>query len=72
MNETILRVSHLITTLLMVFLILLQNRTDSGSGFLSGGGETFKTRRGVEKTVFVITILISLAFVVLTILLLKL
>lgn len=64
----ILRVSHIVVTVLLVSLILIQNRSDSGSsGFLSGGGETFKARKGIEKTIHYVTIFLAIVFTILTI-----
>jgi len=70
-NSNILRISHIIVAVIMIGLILLQNRNEGQTGFLQGGGESFKTRRGIEKIIFYVTVVFALAFVVLTIVILK-
>ncbi|MEK7118993.1 MAG: preprotein translocase subunit SecG [Patescibacteria group bacterium] len=52
---------HLIVTLSLITLILLQN-SKGGLGSAFGGGEWYRTKRGAEKIVFVATIIASVAF----------
>ena len=52
---------HLIVTLCLIALILLQN-SKGGLGSAFGGGEWYRTKRGAEKIVFVATIIASVAF----------
>lgn len=57
-----LEVVIFITAILTVILILLQQRGASlGSGFGSSG-ELYTTRRGLEKSLFVTTIITSVIF----------
>lgn len=72
MSEQVIRIAHIVVTVLMIALILLQNRSGSQGGFLSGAGETFQARRGAEKVIFVATIILAVLFVILTIWILKL
>lgn len=62
-----LYISHIVVTILMILLILIQNRSDGQSGFLGGAGETFRARRGIEKLILYATIFLALAFVGLTV-----
>ncbi|KKW05802.1 MAG: Preprotein translocase, SecG subunit [candidate division CPR1 bacterium GW2011_GWC1_49_13] len=48
--------------LLLIGLILLQGRGAGLSAAFGGGGETFRTRRGVEKLVFYATIAVAILF----------
>ena len=57
----------IVVVVLLVITILLQSSTSQGGGLFGGGGGTFRTRRGVEKTLFQFTIILSVAFVVLAI-----
>jgi preprotein translocase subunit SecG len=64
-----LNIAQLIISAALVAVILLQTK-GGGMGGVFGGTETavYKTRRGVERTVFNITIGLSIAFFVITIL----
>lgn len=66
-----LYISHIVVTVALVLLILIQNRSDGQSGFLGGTGETFRARRGVEKVILYITIALAVIFVALTIWIVK-
>jgi protein translocase SecG subunit len=71
MTENFLRITHLVVTVLMIGLILLQNRSANSGNFLSGSGETFRARRGLEKIILWVTVGLAVVFVGLTIWLLK-
>lgn len=59
----ILQISTVISGILMMILVLLQQRGASlGAGF-GASGELFITRRGVEKSVFNATIFFAIIFV---------
>lgn len=59
----ILQTVILISAILIVVLILLQQRGASlGAGF-GGSGELYTTRRGLDKSLFVTTIVFSVIFV---------
>lgn len=61
--DTILQFTTLISGVLMVILVLLQQRGASlGAGF-GASGELFTARRGVEKSVFNATIVFATIFV---------
>ena len=67
--EVYLNIAQIIISVALVIVILLQTK-GGGMGGVFGGTETavYKTRRGVERTVFNITIGLSIAFFVITIL----
>lgn len=52
---------HLIVTIALIALILLQN-SKGGLGSAFGGGEWYRTKRGAEKIVFFATIIATVAF----------
>jgi len=62
-----LNIVQIIISIALVAIILLQVRS-GGLGGVFGGAETavYKTRRGVERTLFNITIGLSVAFFVIT------
>lgn len=49
----------------IIACILLQSQ-DAGLGFWGGGGETFTTKRGLEKVIFYFTIMAIIGFVLLS------
>ena len=60
---TFLQATTLISAILTILLILLQQRGASlGAGFGSSG-ELYTTRRGLEKSLFVATIVFSVIFI---------
>lgn len=59
-----LQATTLISAILTVLLILLQQRGASlGAGFGSSG-ELYTTRRGLEKSLFIATIVFAVIFVI--------
>ena len=66
--ETTLNIAQLIVSVALSIVLLLQAK---GSGFGAGlGGQTsvFRTRRGIEKTLFQLTIVLVILFVFVSIL----
>lgn len=61
--DNILQIVTLVSAVLMVLAILLQQRGASlGAGFGSSG-ELFTTRRGIDKSLYDITIVLAVIFV---------
>lgn len=61
--DGILEIITLVSAGLTILLILLQQRGASlGAGF-GGSGELFTTRRGLDKSLFDVTIVFSVIFV---------
>jgi len=61
--DLILQIITIVSAILMVLAILLQQRGASlGAGFGSSG-ELFTTRRGIDKNLFEVTIILSVIFV---------
>jgi len=61
---TFFQTTTLISAILMILLILLQSRGASlGAGF-GASGELHTTRRGLEKSIFSVTIVVAVVFVV--------
>jgi preprotein translocase subunit SecG len=67
--HTALQIVQIIISILLVVLILMQAK-GSGLGSLFGGeaGSITKTRRGLEKTLFQITVVLAIAFMSIAIL----
>ena len=61
--SSILQLVTIISAILMVLSILLQQRGASlGAGFGSSG-ELFTTRRGIDKSLFDVTVVLAVIFV---------
>lgn len=62
--DVLLQVSAIVVAIVLTVLILLQVRGGALGGLLGGdaGGGITHTRRGLEKTMFRITVFLSIAF----------
>lgn len=61
--DSILQTITVVSAILMVLAILLQQRGATlGAGF-GGSGELYTTRRGLDKNLFEVTIFLAVAFV---------
>jgi preprotein translocase subunit SecG len=60
-----LNLAQMLISLILIVVVLLQTRgTDVGAAFGGGSsGSTFRTRRGLEKTLFQLTIVLAVIFV---------
>ena len=61
-----LNLAQLLISIILVVVVLLQTRGgDIGAAFGGGGGggSSFRTRRGLEKTLFQLTIVLAVIFV---------
>ena len=64
--ESTLRIVVIVIAICLIVTLLLQAKGSGGGLF--GGATTFRTRRGVEKLLFRITIVLGVSFVLVTIL----
>ena len=60
--DRIFLILQLITAIFLIVIILIQVRGQSVNIF-GGGGDNFRTRRGFEKSLFQLTIIVSVIFV---------
>ena len=66
--ELILQIAQIITAILLVVLIMMQQRgTALGSAFGGEGGGAYSTRRGIQKKVFKATIVLAIIFIALAV-----
>lgn len=61
-----LAITQIIVSVLLVVLILLQAQGTGLGSTWGGGGETYHTRKGVERIVFIATIVGIVCFVLLS------
>ena len=67
--STYLQIAQILVASVLMLSILLQVKGGGLGGVFGGSeGSTFRTRRGVEKTLFQFTIVLSILFVVISIL----
>lgn len=71
MYNTVL-IIQIVVSFLLVISVLLQNRAEGLGKMFGGGGEVFRTKRGLEKFLYYATIFLSVVLVVLSLTLLKL
>lgn len=62
----IIQFLQIIFAVLLIILVLIQNRGTGLSGVFGGSGNVYRTKRGVEKTVFILTIITSAIFIIIS------
>lgn len=62
---TLLNYIQLIIAVLLIILILLQNRGSGLGAAFGGSGDVYMTKRGAEKIIFILTIICAVLFIVL-------
>ena len=65
--NTIITVAQIIVGVGLIISILLQSRGEGLGSFFGGGGEVFRTRRGLENILYYLTIILAVLLVVLSI-----
>lgn len=69
--DTAILIVQLLVSVVLVLIILSQVKEGSG-GLFGSAQSTVRTRRGLEKTLFQLTIVLSAVFLVLSILVVRL
>lgn len=64
--ETSLHIVQILISIVLVLIILMQVR-ESGSGLFGSAQASYRTRRGVEKTLFQFTIILAVVFLIVSI-----
>ncbi|MCD4811704.1 preprotein translocase subunit SecG [bacterium] len=67
-----LLIVQIVTSSLLVVCVLLQNRAEGLGKMFGGGGEVFRTKRGLEKFLHYFTVTLVVILMVLSLTLLKL
>ncbi|NLZ24358.1 preprotein translocase subunit SecG [Candidatus Dojkabacteria bacterium] len=57
--------------LLVIVSVLLQNRAEGLGKMFGGGGEVYRTKRGLEKLLYYSTIVLSILLIVISLLVYK-
>lgn len=61
-----LNIAQILVSIVLVVVILLQVR-ETGSGFFGSAQASYRTRRGLEKTLFQFTIILAAVFLLMSI-----
>ena len=69
--DTVILIVQLLVSVILVLIILAQVKEGSG-GLFGSAQSTVRTRRGAEKTLFQLTIVLSAVFVILSIIVVRL
>ena len=65
--QVYLNIIQIIISLVLIFVVLLQTRGSGFSATFSSDSSIYRSRRGVEKTLFNFTIGVAVAFVLISI-----
>lgn len=65
--ETVLLISQVVLSIFIIVAILLQAQGSGLGATWGGGGETYHTKRGVEKVLFYATIVMIVLFAIISI-----
>lgn len=57
-----IRSIHVLVSVLLILTILIQSKGVGLSATFGGGGEVFRTKRGAERIIFGLTILLAVLF----------
>ena len=60
--QNILYIVQIIVSLLLIIIILLQQKGSGLGSTFGGDGAVYRTKRGAEKTIFHLTIILSFIF----------
>lgn len=66
--NSILQVSQIVISIALIIAILLQQRGDGLGSAFGSGGEFYGTKRGIQKKLFVATIVLGALFIILGVL----
>lgn len=65
---TYISLAQIVIAIALITVVVMQSRSSGGLGGIFGGDQgIFRTRRGVEKTLFNFTIVLAVAFVIVSI-----
>ncbi|HLC64205.1 MAG TPA: preprotein translocase subunit SecG [Patescibacteria group bacterium] len=64
--QQILNIAQLVTAILLMAFILLQQRGAGLGGIFGGEGGAYRTKRGAEKVIFTLTIIFAVFFLSIT------
>jgi len=69
--QTYLSIAQIVLSVVLILAILLQVRGGGLGGIFGQSGSVYRTKRGVEKTLFQLTIVLVVLFLIISIVMLK-
>jgi preprotein translocase subunit SecG len=66
--KTFLTLAQLVVAIVLIVFVLLQSRGTGLGEIFGGGGETYRSKRGMEKILFMATIVSAALFLLISIL----
>lgn len=67
----ILMIVEIVVSVSIVISVILQNRAEGLGSLFGGGGEVYRTKRGLEKFLYYITIFLAIVMAVLSLIIVK-
>ena len=61
--NTALLIGQIVISVMIVIAVLLQNRGSGLSSVFGGSGAIYRTKRGLEKGLFILTIILVILFI---------
>ncbi len=61
-----LNIIQIVISITLIVIILIQVKGEGAGGFLGGGAGVARTRRGLERTLFNLTIILSAVFLLIS------
>ncbi len=65
---TYFNLAEIIISLVLVLVLLVQTRGPGFNGTFNSDSSVFRSRRGIEKTLFQLTIILAVVFVIISVL----
>ncbi len=63
---SLLSILQIVIAVLLIIAVLLQSRGGGLSSIFGGGGGSFQTKRGLEKSLFIVTIILASLFLIIS------
>ena len=65
--STYLQIAQILVAAVLILAVLLQVKGGGLGGVFGSDGSVYRTRRGIEKTLFQLTIILSILFVLISV-----
>ncbi len=62
MKETVFDIAQIILAILLIVVILLQQKSAGLGGIFGGSGNIYSTKRGIDKILFYVTVVLTAVF----------
>lgn len=69
--QKILLIVQVVVCAILIVTVLMQNRAEGLGKMFGGGGEVFRTKRGLEKVLYYTTIVLIVALIAISLFILK-